>query len=95
MDPRMIVRRQPIAEGDPSAVRRPTDLSWVGLPRYSGGAQFSFGAAKRWDNVNARVSASQAMKRDLRAVGGPSRTDPFRGMLRKAEKSLAPDGLYI
>ena len=37
IDPSMIVRRQPIAEGDPPAVRRPADR-WVELPGYSGGA---------------------------------------------------------
>src|SRR5450631_698372 len=35
------------------------------------------------------------MEGDLRAIGRPCRADPFRGMLRQAEKSFASESLYI
>jgi hypothetical protein len=38
------------------------------------------------------VSAGHALKSDLRAVERPCRTNTFRGMMRKAEKSFAPNG---
>src|SRR5450631_1902079 len=87
-----------ICEGDPLAVRRPTDNREVNrevIIGNSGGAQFSFRPAKRRDNVDSGVGAVHAMKGDLRAIGGPCRTDPFRGMLRKAEKSFASEGLHV
>src|ERR1700748_1990075 len=88
-----------ICEGDPLAVRRPTDKTEVEKcevnPRHSGGAQFSFWAAKRGNNVDTRVGPSQAMKRDLRAVRRPPWTNPIGGMLRKAEKSFASKSLHI
>ena len=69
-----------IGKGEPFPVGGPTDGRGNRV-RYMGGEEFAFRSAQCGHNVDASVVSSQTMKSNLRAVGGPRRTDPFGRMV--------------
>src|ERR1700674_980435 len=85
---------QGLPEANPFTVWRPADRGGDRI-RHAGRAQLSFRTAESRHNIETRFGTRHAVEGDLRTVRRPSGADPFRGMVRQAEKSLTAYGLDV